>query len=199
MDQDRPPGVKTIEIELDGPAAYDGTIKVDGIEVKQAVRALDVRARVGDLISVTLDVMAMAGARFSGSAYVGIPTETAELLEVLGWTPPDPIGGVRFWSWFTPQALEAARAGELPADWVLGRALHVPHGSMGWMTPEAYLVEIGGRDVPMAAQGLVCTPVLSTRGVLGERPIVTDWGIPGSAHVQGEQTDFETPRENPGA
>lgn len=68
----------------------DVSIMVDGVEVRNSVRAWAVPlTKVGELNRVILDVLALDGVSFAGSAYVGVTGETADLLVKLGWLPPD--------------------------------------------------------------------------------------------------------------
>lgn len=84
--------MKQGHIEINNPSivAGAGSLKLDDVDISKCVRGFAIPpVKVGDILRVELDVVAMQGMHFTGSEYVGIPAETADLLITLGWTPPD--------------------------------------------------------------------------------------------------------------
>lgn len=174
---------RLVEIELS--SAGIGTIRIGELQVENYTRAVTVRSRVGELSTVELDIMALGGGvRFSGAAYVGLPSHTEDLLADLGWTPPPGGDAVRFW---TPMAssvvarLAAGATDELPADWSVVRVLRIPARALGQSGPDYHLAEIECRDAPAEVAGQVCTPTFRRykgNGVTGGYVTIYEWGIP---------------------
>lgn len=84
-------GMNTVEINLPDGTARRGTVKVNGHDVSKIVRGFTVHADAGgDATSVALSILTLNGLDFTGEAEVVLDPVTTELLQRLGWTPPDP-------------------------------------------------------------------------------------------------------------
>lgn len=77
----------SVEINLSARCA--GEVKLDGLDVSKIVQRLTVEATAGDGITVTLAFPVRENIHFAGEARVDLDPRTAELLQRLGWTPPD--------------------------------------------------------------------------------------------------------------
>lgn len=82
-----------VEIDFHGAAAgtnKNDSIKLDGVDITNCIRGIEIPfVAAGDLLRVTLDVIALPGFHFKGGAWTGVADATAELLITMGWTPPD--------------------------------------------------------------------------------------------------------------
>ncbi|MGN9802067.1 hypothetical protein [Micromonospora sp. L32] len=74
------------EIEIGGKGF--GRVVLDGNDVSNGVRALQISSAVGEVPRLELDVVVVEDLRFDGEVRVVIPDATRETLEALGWTPP---------------------------------------------------------------------------------------------------------------
>lgn len=69
--------------------ATGGTVELDGEDISNTVRGLDIQLRVGDIPKVTLDVVVVDLSNETDGAAALIRPETRDLLVKLGWTPPE--------------------------------------------------------------------------------------------------------------
>lgn len=77
---------RTARISLD--ATGGGNVGIDGHDVTDTVRGLTLKASVGCVPQLVLDLGIHTG-EIDGQAHVHIPADTAATLVHLGWTPPD--------------------------------------------------------------------------------------------------------------
>ena len=77
------------EISLPTGSGVGASIKLDGHEVTKAVRALHLSAGVNEVARLELDVVLLDRTEFEGKVDVWIPAASAQLLELIGWTPPN--------------------------------------------------------------------------------------------------------------
>lgn len=69
--------------------ATTGTLKVDGNDLTDAVRGVDISLRAGHLPVIHLDLVILDLESVTTDAKVFIPDATREALIALGWTPPE--------------------------------------------------------------------------------------------------------------
>lgn len=67
---------------------YDASVKLDGVNVADAVRGVAVIMRAGDLPQVDLDLVVVDVSMELDGSQILIPAATRHLLIELGWTPP---------------------------------------------------------------------------------------------------------------
>lgn len=70
------------------PGGTNDKIVIDGRDVSRACRGYTLRAEVGCLPELTLDLVVIRPGDIDGEAEVIVPGETATALVALGWTPP---------------------------------------------------------------------------------------------------------------
>lgn len=70
------------------PFGHSCTVELDGRDISEAVRGLDVSAAVHDATSITLRLVVLDGVVVEGETRVLLPKATVEALCALGWTPP---------------------------------------------------------------------------------------------------------------
>lgn len=76
------------EITVDG-TGRDGRIVLDGHDVSRGVRGFALRAEIGRVTELELELSAVDGATFDGEVRLVIPEGTREALIALGWAPPE--------------------------------------------------------------------------------------------------------------
>jgi hypothetical protein len=80
-------GLRRVELHLT-PTARGSSILLDG-EPLTGVRAVNVSAGVGELTTVTVDLLVREATDLDAEqAIVQVPEQTAAALVALGWTPP---------------------------------------------------------------------------------------------------------------
>lgn len=77
-----------VEISRNG-AGTKTEVLLDGVDVARAVSAFAIKARYDTLTEVTLTIPVTQNIHFAGEARVDFDPTTRELLQRLGWTPPD--------------------------------------------------------------------------------------------------------------
>ena len=76
------------EIEVSG-AGRGGRVVLDGADVSKGVRGLTIRAGLGQVTQVELDLSVFDVTEFESDAVqILIPDHTRDALIALGWTPP---------------------------------------------------------------------------------------------------------------
>ncbi|PXY33583.1 hypothetical protein BAY59_10910 [Prauserella coralliicola] len=75
-----------VQIYTDG---VGGRIELNGINVSQACRSAELRFEQGHRPRLELELAYIQPVDFSGEVRVILPDATRELLERLGWTPPE--------------------------------------------------------------------------------------------------------------
>jgi hypothetical protein len=79
---------RTLVVELDG--AGRGRVLVDGDDISDAVRGVEVRAEEGGPTSATLDLTVLDATRIeSARTEVVMAGRVRDLLLAAGWTPPE--------------------------------------------------------------------------------------------------------------
>lgn len=78
-----------VEISRNG-AGTKSEVVLDGFDVARSVSAFAVKARYDTVTEVTLTLAVTHNFHFTGEARVDLDPVTAELLQRLGWTPPNP-------------------------------------------------------------------------------------------------------------
>lgn len=77
-----------LEVELDGPR---GTVKIDGKDISQATRALQLTAAAGEIPELELDLHVFTSAITANTEMrIDVPEATAQALIAIGWKPPRP-------------------------------------------------------------------------------------------------------------
>jgi hypothetical protein len=83
-----PEDMKTVSIRQKGPGL--AAIVVQGRDLASFIRGYAVFVEnPNDMPSVVLDFAPRAGLEYDGDAVVAVKPELAEVLEMLGWTPPE--------------------------------------------------------------------------------------------------------------
>jgi hypothetical protein len=77
--------IHNVELKLGVP----GSIAVDGVQLGQAVRGVQLSQEQGCLPRVIVDLLLLDVSVLAGAAEIEIPAATQAALRVLGWTPPD--------------------------------------------------------------------------------------------------------------
>jgi hypothetical protein len=80
--------VRKIEIYQEKP--WDASIKLDGVNVADSVRGVNVRLHASELPKVELDLAIIDVSMDLQHPQILIPAATRHLLIELGWTPPSP-------------------------------------------------------------------------------------------------------------
>lgn len=66
----------------------EGGIEIDGQDVANFARGFELRAGVGEITTLTLDLIPRRVSEFEGEAFVRLRGEFEDFLIALGWTPP---------------------------------------------------------------------------------------------------------------
>ena len=73
------------------PLGKNEHVEVNGVDVAPGCRGYTLRAEVGEMPTLTLDLPLLEGAEVDGDVQVLIPEATRQTLIALGWTPPDTV------------------------------------------------------------------------------------------------------------
>ncbi|MDT0377237.1 hypothetical protein RM572_00405 [Streptomyces sp. DSM 42041] len=80
-------------LRITGDAAQQ-TVELNGENIAPAIYGLTLKLQAGAMPTVTLDAVVWETSTDVGAVRVEIPDATRDLLQRLGWTPPDtPTGG----------------------------------------------------------------------------------------------------------
>lgn len=83
------PRERRMKIELTGVGR--GRIEIEGKDVSAGVRSFVLRAGVGEVAEIELDVVAPKGGTFDGVARIEITPELRAIMLAAGWTPAEPV------------------------------------------------------------------------------------------------------------
>lgn len=71
------------------PGGTTEQILVNGVDIADACVGYTLRAHVGEMPHLEVDMIVLHPAEVDGDAEVTVPPDTVEALIALGWTPPE--------------------------------------------------------------------------------------------------------------